>query len=449
MTDIDVLIVGGGISGLSIAWWLAQAGVYVEVWEQDNRPGGKIKSVKKDGYLTEQAASMILNFRPEVTNFMTASGLEAHKVLRADMANRYLVHDGQLLSLPMKLGAMIMSPLWSLRGKLRMLMEPFIPKGGNAQETVSKFITRRLGHEVLEKAMGSFVSGTLASDPDLANAYAVLPRLTALEQRYGSFTLGMLIHKLLRRRTATITEGFSFQGGMSTLVDSLARTPGIQFRSGHKVIGIEQCKNAWSVTSCAATVRAQQVVLSTPPEITASLVNPLDSELATYLLGIDMAPLSVVHLGFSRAAIHHSLDGTGFLVPLREGFPVTGCLWMSSMFQDRTPQGKVLFSSYLGGATQPTAVDWDDERSIAAVMEVLQRLLGVKADPENVRIDRHYQGLPLYYGNYTGRIVAIATRLEQLPGLHLEANYRGGVSVRDRIARAATVAEHIIKDCKW
>ena len=214
MTDIDVLIVGGGISGLSIAWYLAQAGVSVEVWEQDTRPGGKIQSIKANGYLTESAASMILNHRPEVSQFLKNTGLEAKKSLRAETANRYLVHNGHLLALPLKLGAMVMSPLWSLQGKLQMLKEPFIRKGGHAQETVSEFICRRFGREVLEKAMGAFVTGTLASDPDLANAYAVLPRLTALEQRYGSITKGIFLHKILGHRTACLTQAFSFQGGM-------------------------------------------------------------------------------------------------------------------------------------------------------------------------------------------------------------------------------------------
>ncbi|MDM8558621.1 protoporphyrinogen oxidase [Candidatus Parabeggiatoa sp. HSG14] len=443
MTDIDVLIVGGGISGLSIAWWLAQAGISVEVWEQETRPGGKIQSVKADGYLTEQAASIVMNFRPEVSQFMIASGLEAYKMPRADTTNRYLVHDGQLLSLPMKLMPMIMSPLWSLRGKLRMFTEPFIPKGGHAQETVTEFITRRLGSEVLEKAMGSYITGTLASDPDLANAYAVLPRLTALEQRYGSIALGVLINKVLRRRTAAITEAFSFQGGMKTLIESLAQ--GIRFRPKHAVTKLEREGNNWRITSTNnRSVLAQQVVLSTPANVAASLVKPLDNQLAKYLAGIKIAPLSVVHLGFPRAAIPHALDGTGFLTPRQEDFAVTGCLWMSSLFSDRAPQGKVLLSTYIGGATQPAAVDWDDERSITAVMEALQSLLGINCDPENVRIDRHYQGLPLYHGNHTGRIAEIAKHLVHLPGLHLEANYREGISVRDRIARAAKVAEQIL-----
>ncbi|RKZ43590.1 MAG: protoporphyrinogen oxidase [Candidatus Parabeggiatoa sp. nov. 3] len=448
MNDIDVLIVGGGISGLSVAWWLAQADISVEVWEQDTRLGGKIQSVRADGYLTEQAASMVLNFLPTVSQFMRESGFEAHKTLRADIANRYLVHEGRLLSLPMKLVPMIMSPLWSRRGKLRFLIEPFIPRRRDAQETVSEFITRRLGTEVLEKALGPFVTGTLASDPDKANAYSVLPRLTALERRYGSLTLGVFIHKVLRRRTAAITEAFSFQGGMSTLVELLAKTPGVHFRPGYTVIGLEKEKQGWRVTGKTPqgeqTIFARQVVLSTPANVAASLLEPLDSQLTKYLRGIETAPLSVVHLGISRSAIRHSLDGTGFLTPRKEGLPVTGCLWMSSLFPDRAPQGKVLLSAYLGGALQPAAVDWDDDRSVTAVMATLQRLLGIKGDPENVRIDRHFQGLPLYYGNYTGRLAEIDRHLKQLPGLHLDANYRGGVSVRDRIASACTTAERIL-----
>lgn len=444
MNDLDVLVIGGGISGLSTAWWLTQAGASVEVWEQETRPGGKIQSVKVDGYLTEQAASMILNFQPTVTEFMVASGLEVRKTPRADIANRYLVHDGELLALPMKLGPMIMSPLWSLRAKLRMLIEPFIPKGGHAQETVSEFVTRRLGSEVLEKALGSYITGTLASDPDLANAYTVLPRLTALERRYGSLGLGVLIHKVLQRRTAVSTEAFSFQSGMETLIASLAEIPEVHFRPGYKVTGLERDGKGWRVTSPHSTQWAQQVVLSTPAEVTASLVGSLDSQLAKHLHDIETAPLSVVHLGFSRAAIRHPLDGTGFLTPRREDFAITGCLWMSNLFPDRAPQDKVLLSSYLGGATQPAAVDWNDERSVAAVMRALQRLLNIKGDPEMVRIDRHHQGLPLYHGNYMEHLAKIAKCLKKLPGLHLEANYWGGVSVRDRITRAAVAAERIL-----
>jgi len=208
-TQTDVLIVGGGVSGLSIAWWLAQAGLPVEVWEADARPGGKIESHRQDGYLTERAASLLMNFRPEVTEMVREAGLEEEKIGRSAIAEsrRYLWHAGRLQTLPMQLGSMIVSPIWSWRGKLRLLAEPFLPAGGHEDESVSEFIRRRLGREMLDKAMEPFIAGTLAADPDLTSASAALPRLTALERRYGSLTAGILAHRLLRRRTHRLEPG--------------------------------------------------------------------------------------------------------------------------------------------------------------------------------------------------------------------------------------------------
>ncbi|HEC20114.1 MAG TPA: protoporphyrinogen oxidase, partial [Gammaproteobacteria bacterium] len=237
MNDIDVLIVGGGISGLSAAWWLTQQGVSVEIWEAASRPGGKIQSTQEGGYLTERAAAMLMNFRPEVVELVRDSGLESVKTPRQRLAEarRYLVRHGRLSALPMRLGPMLVSPLWSLRGKLRLLAEPFISSGGLEDESVSEFITRRLGREVLEKAIEPFIAGTLASDPLATSAAAALPRLVALERRYGSITAGVLVNRLLRRRSACATDTFSFQGGMSTLVTTLAQAPGIKMHTGYSV----------------------------------------------------------------------------------------------------------------------------------------------------------------------------------------------------------------------
>ena len=448
MKDIDVLVIGGGISGLAVAHLVAQEGLSVEIWERESRAGGKIRTNHDDGYLTEQAASMVLNFRPEVNRFMQASGLESSKISRATTANRYLLDAGRLVALPMKLGPMMTSPLWSLRGKLRLAMEAFIPRGGGPQETVSEFITRRLGKEMLDKAMGPFVAGPLASDPDQANAFSVLPRLTGLEQRYGSLAMGVLVHRVLRRRTATVTEGFSFRGGMSTLVESLAVDPKIGFRGGYTVTELEPVRQGWKITGNARGIeqvcRARQVILSVPANVAARLTRPLDSTLAGLVDGIEYAPLCVVHTGFSRAAVSHPLDGNGFLVPRMARQSVNGCQWMSSLFADRAPPGKVLLSSYLGGALHPAAADLDDERSLAETLRTLQPMLGIKGTPDWVRIDRHPRALPLYHGAYHERMQAIDTHLQELPGLHLEANYRGGISIRDRIACAYQATQRIL-----
>ena len=455
MDKVDVLIIGGGISGLASAWWLARSGLSVEVWEANKQPGGKIMSTRQDGYLTERAASMVLNFRPEVAELVREAGLESAKTARlpAAEARRYLLHRGQLKALPMRLGAMVASPLWSLRGKLRLLAEPFIFSGGQADESVSEFITRRLGREVLEKAMEPFIAGMLAADADRASAAAVLPRLVELEQRYGSITAGVLVNRILRRRTASTTETFSFRGGMGTLMETLANTPGINLRTGHTAEELVRERDGWQATAATPhgqrNVSASHVIVATPAPAAAALVNSLDTELAELLRGIDYASVTVVHAGMARNAVGHPLDGTGFLAPKKESATLTGNLWMSTLFPDRAPPGKVLLTSYLGGARAPQVADWDDERIVDEMLGTLRPLIGLTADPEMVRIDRHREALPVYHGAYQARMQAITARLQHIPGLHVEGNYRGGVSVRDRLACGHAVANCILEARRW
>jgi len=449
MSEIDVLVVGGGISGLSIAQRLTLEGACVEVWEKETRPGGKIRSDSHDGYLTERAAAMLLNFRPEVNQFITECGLDKYRNPRADTSHRYVVNNGQLIKLPMKLGPLLASEVWSTGGKLRMMLEPFVRKGGSESETVSQFITRRLGREVLDNTMGPYVAGLLASDPDQANARSVLPRLVALERRYGSIAMGAFVHRVLKRKTGTETEAFSFHGGMATLVESLASIDGVSFRGGHTVTEIAKSGNSWHAVATTSGadrhVKARQLVISTPADTAATLLGGHSTELGRLLNGIEYASLSVVHTGFDRSAISHPLDGNGFLTQVDNGTALTGCMWMSSLFTDHAPPDKTLLCNYLGGARHPEAVTWDDTRLISETMKSLRPLLDISGEPEFVHIDRHKEGLPLYHGNYYIRTQRLEQLLTQLPGLHVEANFRGGISVRDRIVCAMRAADRICR----
>ena len=455
MTDTDVLVVGGGISGLATAWWLSQAGITTTLWEQGAKPGGKIRSDSMNGYLLEQGATMVMNFRPEVDQFISNAGLDKLKIRRDALAEekRYLLQHRQLVTVPTRLGRIPFSSAFSLNGKLRMLIEPFIKKGGSETETVSEFIRRRLGKELLETAMEPFVSGNLASDPDLANAYSVMPRLTALEQRYGSIAKGVIAHKLQKRRTAMRSEVFSFKGGMSALVDRLTDTLRINGDTGFQgqisVTGVERRNEAWIVHAESPTgpqsVSTRQVVLCTPAPVSASLVQDLDSELSQLLGDIHYAAMSVVHLGLDCANVGHPMNGTGFLVPRKEVLTVSGTLWMSSIFPDRSPTGKALLTTYLGGSRHPEAVEWSDDHSVDTVLEDISPILGIKARPELVHVHRDHRALPLYHGGYYGRCKAIRNRVEQLPGLHLQANYLGGISIRDRLLTSKTTAVQIME----
>lgn len=448
--DTDVLIVGGGISGLSVARGLSRRGVHTELWEADAQPGGKIRSRREEGYLTEQAAALLLNFHPDVERFVREAGLAPFKVGcdRAREGHRYLVQDGRLRPVPGGLGGLMISDLWSTRAKLRMLTEAFVPSRDSMDgESVARFITRRLGREMLETAIDPFVAGTLASDPETADARCTLPRLTALESRYGSITLGVLVNRLMRRRTAHVRETFSFDGGMERLTGTLAGIPGLALHTGHKALEIAPTAGGWRVTGRNTLgeieCRTRRLVLSVPAPQAARLLFPLDRDAGELLSGIRYAPLAVVHLGLERATIRHPLDGTGFLTPRRECLNVNGNLWLGSLFPERAPQSHTLLTSYLGGSRHPHRSDWDDERLLDAVLADLQPLLGIRGSPDFLRVDRHRQALPKYHGHYGARLRALDARLAVLPGIELAANYKGGVSVRDRIAQGLIAATRV------
>ncbi len=460
--ECDVLIVGGGISGLATAWWLAQKNIKVQVWEQTDQAGGKIQSNKIDGFQTEQAASMLMNFKTEVDQFLQQSELDkfkSHRLLN-EKSKRYLIHQGKLQPLPMTISGLFFSPMWSLPGKLRLLLEPFIGRTHNNNESVSDFIRRRFGNEFLEKAMEPFIAGTLASDPDLACAQHVIPRLTALEKKFGSISAGILAHKITGQRTARDPESFSFVGGMQTLPKQLARDKRLGF---HKNIQVQQliqhnhCKNsshAWEIIAEhhgeMIQTKAHHVVLSNPAHSAAQLVQPLDDQLSEILTQIKYAPLSVVHIGLERCAIQHPLDSAGFLVPrneqINQQMKINGNLWMSSIFSQRAPENSVLLSSYLGGSRNPEMAYLSEQESIDQVLHDIQDLLKIKSHttPMMGRINHHAQALPLYHDHYADKLQGIEQQLKKMPGLHIEANYIGGVSIRDRIASAQKTAQQIV-----
>ncbi len=452
MSELDVLIVGGGISGLATAHCLARSGLKVEVWEAAERVGGKIQTVEKGGYRLESAASMVMNFRSEVNNFLRTAGLGSSKCARTPGSNRYVLDEGRLCEVPSDLGDLLTTSLFSKLGKLRMLAEPFVPRGGNPEESVAEFVTRRLGKEFLEKVFEPYLSGPLASDVDLAEAQATMPRLAALEKRYGSLAVGALIKKLGQRGSAGRPEAFSFTGGMGTLVETLACQGGFRVRNKLRVSEVWPIRGGWIthgvIGDISRTTFSKHLVLSTPSDAAAGLIDSFDHELAQLLRSIEYAPVNVVHTGFDRARIRHPLDGSGFLVPRHSGFAPNGCLWMSSLFPDHAPPDRVLLTSYLGGARNPAAVEWDATRSLDSVMLMLRASLGIRVDPDMLHIESHARALPLYHGAYTQRMVAINRRLEVLPGLYLEANYKGGVSVRDRILCADMVAKRILRQCE-
>lgn len=443
----DVLIIGGGISGLSSAWWLSQRGINSIVLEQATRVGGLIDSTGQDGYLTDHAASMILNFDSTVTHFINQSGLQEQRINRSSVAKRYVLKNSELREVPANIREILSSDLFSLKTRIQMMTEVFRGDRQCQWESVADFIRRRLGQEILDLAIDPYVSAVLACDPEKACPRSTLPRLTALEKRFGSFTAGVLMKKLLPGKRGLPQEAFSFSGGMKTLTETLADNPLAEVQTRQQVVALEPLKSGWRVISrnddSESQFHVRHVVFSTPADIASKLINPTDKALSSLLDQIDYAPIAQIHLGFDRSAFKKPLDGNGFLVPSHEKIPIRGSLWMSNLIDNRAPPGKVLTSNFIGGACQANALKSSDDVLVDQALSALKKLCGLKASPEMVRINRHHPGLPLYHGNYHELSGCIARLAGHHQGLHFVANYLQGISIRDRIIQAKMVADQI------
>ena len=454
-TDVDVLVVGGGISGLATAFGLARQGVAVEVLDAAQRAGGVIGTVRRDGALYETGPSSALDTTPLIDELLDALGIRNQRLeARTVAATRYIVRGGTLVALPTSPGALLTSPAFSLGAKFRLWREPFVaPAPPDADESVAAFVRRRLGTEILDFAVDPFVAGVYAGDPERLSLRSAFPRLHALEQKHGSLIKGQFKAARERRQnagTAKHTAGsFSFRGGMQTLTDALARAVG-RVTTNAPVQRIERAiDGVWTVTGTLdgepIVRRAGAVILAVPAYEAAPLMRERAPAAAQALATIEYAAVASVATVFLRNDIAHSLAGFGFLVPKKEQRTILGSLFSSSMFEGRAGAGSALLTTFIGGLRNPELYARSDTEMAQLVRAELEALVGARGEPVWTAITRWTHAIPQYNLGHRERLRAIEDAERALPGLFVCANFRGGISVGDRITTSSATAEAIAR----
>jgi oxygen-dependent protoporphyrinogen oxidase len=444
-----VIVVGGGISGLSIAYGLRKLGHSVRLLEKEKVPGGFVKSYFHEGYLVEAGPNSTLDQHEEVQTLCSDLGLDESRIPGNPVSKkRYLVKNGKLIAVPLGFGAFLKTDLWSMRGKLRLLKEPFVKKGEEKDESVASFFERRLGREMVEYGIDPFVSGIYAGDPCRLSVRSTFPRLFNLEQDYGSLLKGVLF-KGKKKRKETQKGLFSFKSGMGELTQGLSHWLGESVQSGWEVKELDYQNNPPKITVKGVTQNrgvacdGDAVVLATPAYWTSHLIHPLCVSLSEHLKGIHYAPIAMVFLGFDRTAIQHPLDGFGCLIPSREGFDLLGSLWNSTLFPGRAPEGCIATTNFLGGARKPEILEASDEQLIDIVIKELNQLIGVQKAPQFSKVIRYPYAIPQFQLGYTEKIIQIEKRLEDFPGIFLGGNFLKGVSVADCILNGLHLSKKV------
>jgi oxygen-dependent protoporphyrinogen oxidase len=464
------LIVGGGIAGLSAAYYLSKyaekrhRALSITVIEAEPRWGGKIQTQRTQGFVVEGGPDAFLFSKPWALDLCRELGIadrlrptnpEQQKTYILQRGSLRLMPNGLTMMLPADLPSLMKTPLLSWSGKLRLLLDFALPAHLlGEEESLRDFLSRRLGVEAYENLIGPLASGIYAGDGVRLSAQATFPYLLDLEAKHGSLLRGAM---RLRRERAQQADGPALGsrsaflapiGGMQELVEALVerlKTSSVELRVGTAAKNIERKGDGFLVhLDHDASLQANLLVLATPSYIAAELVHKLSDDLAAELSGIEYASSITVSLAYHKQDIPRALDGYGYLIPLNEGRPALACTWTSTKFSDRAPLDQALVRVFFGGAKQDLGLPEDDGRWVALAREELHQTLGVKEAPLFSWVQGWSRAMPQYNIGHIDRLARIDKILAELPGLALAGNSYRGVGIPDTVYSSMQVAEQVL-----
>ena len=456
----SVAIIGAGITGLTAAFYLKRAGVTVTVYEAGPRAGGVVQSVRREGFLAELGPNTILETSPKIAQLVRDAGLEARKLATDPAAEaRFVVRYGRPIEMPGSPLGFLATKLFTLRAKLAVLREPFIPpRRDGVEESIGQFVVRRFNREFLDHAIDALVAGIYAGDPLQLSLPHAFPKLKALEDNYGSMIKGQILGARDRKRSGEVAKDraakFSFDEGLQVLPDTLAAGLGNALKLNAAVSRLTRTNAGWRLTTsggeaevgavvyCGTAHRLAELQIDGPP---AAAAGPAAQSLTPHALAeISYPPVASVVLGFRRADVAHPCSGFGMLIPKIEGFKILGTIFSSALFPNRAPAGHLTLTSYLGGARYAELALRPPEELIEATCADLRVLLGVRSRPAFAHTAVYPRAIPQYNVGY-GKYRQLLNDLEAAaPGLYFAGHYRDGVSLGDSIVSGANIATRIL-----
>ena len=464
-----LVIIGGGIAGLSAAYYLEQktraAGqaTLLTVLEAAPGWGGKITTDRQDGFVIEGGPDTFLATKPWGVALCRELGLEERlHGTNPEKKHTYVLHQGRLeplpdgltMMIPTRFGPMIRTNLLSWPEKARMGLDFFMPPQPlNGDESLGSFVSRRLGRPAYERLIEPLMSGIYAGDGDQLSLKSTFPYLRDLELQHGGLVKGALAtrRKMARKGKSAPGSRSAFltpTTGLAEIVEALVtrlQASGVDLRAATRVDRLSRLQDHYRVElESGELLQADGVILATPAYSAGELLAELDASLAQDLQAIPYASTATVSLAYREDDLPRSLDGYGYVIPRREGRKALACTWTSTKFPHRAPQGYALLRVFVGRAGQEDDLPQDEQSLLALAREELRLTLGIQAEPLLSRVFYWDRAMPQYNLGHPERMARIDTALERLPGLALAGNGYRGIGIPDCIHSGEQAADRLL-----
>lgn len=449
----DIVIIGAGLTGLTLAFYLKKQGKNVLILEKAEKAGGVINTENENGFVFETGPNTGVVGNPEVVElFEELEGLCTFEAANPSAKRRLIWKKGKWHALPSGLVSAVTTPLFTLKDKFKVLGEPFRKKGKNPNENLADLVKRRLGVSFLNYAIDPFISGIYAGDTNYLIPKYALPKLYALEQNYGSFIKGS-IQKVKEKKNnprlqKATKEVFSAKGGLHQIIKALTKKIGsenILFNA--KNITVNPKENGFVIHT---EINQKPIQINTNRTITTTSGNEL-LNLLPFLSKQEKTPFeqlkyaSVVQtiVGFKKWK-GIQLNAFGGLVPTIENKNILGALFTSSFFSKRAPKEGALISVFMGGTKRPEIYEMSNEEIRAMLGKEIVEMLELPIFlPDLLKIYRYKYAIPQYGLSSAQRFDTIKAVQQKYPGLYIAGNVRDGIGMADRVKQARTLAEEL------
>jgi oxygen-dependent protoporphyrinogen oxidase len=455
----NTVIVGGGISGLSTAYYLARAGAPCAIIESRPRLGGVIQTDSVEGCTLEAGPDSFLSAKPAALDLIRELGLSDQVIGSNDHLRKTYIRkggrlipmpDGLLMMVPTKILPLLTTPLLGWGTKIRMGMELLrAPKLRAGDESVAEFIEEHYGAEAVDYLAEPLLSGIYGGNPGALSVTAVLPRFVELANRHGSLTRGVLVERAKAAHAhpngAPAPLFRTLKGGLGQLVRAVAASFGdkVEVRQA-RAEAVERRGSGFRVRIAGDWIETGRLVLACEAHSGAQLLGSVDARLAELLAAVPYSSSMTVALGYDAADFGRPPDGFGFLVPRKERRRLVACTWVGTKFPYRVPEGKVVARCFLGGTGDAAALDEPDDAIVASVLSELREIAGVRARPLFTRIARWPKSMAQYAVGHPQRLAEIEARTAAIPGLFLAGNAYTGIGIPDCIRMGRAAAEKIL-----